>query len=228
MHLLAHPLEQPPVDVSTHPLKHPSAHCPARRRWLQRTGALLLAGPAAVRSAPRGDDSGHFPFGPLQRPRALSPWPVRTHLGHPTTLEALLQGKTTALQLMFTGCSATCPLQGALFAQAQRALQPGEAGLQLLSLSIDALGDSPAALAGWLAKMGARAGWLAAVPRVADVDAVIARLGQGGEPRPVGSDPHNGQVYLINRRAELVWRSASLPPAAQVVAALRDTARRFG
>jgi protein SCO1/2 len=224
MHTLAHAPEHSPVRLST----HQPAHGPARRRWLQGAGAMLLAGPVAVLGAPRGDDSGHFPFGPLRRPRALAPWPVWTHLGQQTTLQVLLQGKTTALQLMFTGCSATCPLQGALFAQAQRALQPGEAGLQLLSLSIDALGDSPVALARWLAKMGAQAGWLAAVPRVADVDTLIARLGQGGEPRPAGSDPHNGQVYLINRRAELVWRSASLPPAAQVVAALRDTARRFG
>ena len=94
--------------------------------------------------------------------------------------------------------------------------------------SIDALGDSPEALARWLARFGAQPGWLAAVPRVADVDRIIERLGMGGEPRPAGNDPHTGQIYLLNRRAELVLRTPSMPAAAQVLAALRDTAQRFG
>jgi protein SCO1 len=207
---------------------------PARRRVLRAAvgaGIAALGLPGAVLAAPRSEDSGHFPFGPLTRPRALASWAVQTHLDQAGTLEGLLRGKTTALQLMFTGCNATCPLQGALFAQTQRGLAAsggaGLQGLQLLSLSIDALGDSPAALARWLGRFGAQPGWLAAVPKVADVDAIIERLGRGGEPRPAGNDPHTGQVYLINRRAELVLRTPNLPSAAQVVSALRDTADRF-
>ena len=35
----------------------------------------------------------------------------------PSSLHALLKDRVTALQLMFTVCQATCPLQGALFGQ---------------------------------------------------------------------------------------------------------------
>lgn len=201
---------------------------PTRRRAVL---ALLAAAPAAVAAAgaPNARDvarSNHFPFGPVVPTRPLAPWPVTTHQGTTTDLPSLLRGKVTALQLMFTGCSATCPIQGALFAQAQRDLKGSVAAAQFLSVSIDALGDTPAALASWLKKFSAAPGWIAAVPRVQDVDALVERLGSGGEKKPQGPDPHTGQVYVIDRRGELVFRTASMPPPAQIVDALRQVDAR--
>ncbi len=200
---------------------------PLRRRallaWLAAAPAARAAGTPNARDVAR---SSHFPFGPVVPTRPLAPWPVTTHLGVATELPVLLRGKVTALQLMFTGCSATCPIQGALFAQAQRDLMGALAGAQFLSVSIDALGDTPAALAAWLKKFSAAPGWLAAVPRVQDVDALVERLGSGGEKRPQGPDPHTGQVYVIDRRGELVFRTASMPPPAQIVDALRQVDAR--
>ena len=201
---------------------------PTRRQALL---ALLAAAPAAAQAAgaPNARDvarSSHFPFGPVVPTRTLARWPVTTHLGVATELPALLRGRVTALQLMFTGCSATCPIQGALFAQAQRDLKGAVVGAQFLSVSIDALGDTPAALAAWLKKFSAAPGWLAAVPRVQDVDALVERLGSGGEKKPQGPDPHTGQGYVIDRRCELVFRTASMPPPAQIVDALRQVDAR--
>lgn len=191
-----------------------------RRRFL----AAALCAPA-VRAQPRVDAreaarSSHFPFGPVVPARTLDAWPVRTQAGRATELPALLRGKVSALQLMFTGCSATCPIQGALFAEAQQRLASKMSGVQFVSLSIDALGDSPQALADWLRRFGAAPGWLAALPRVGDVDAIVDRLGRGGESKASAADPHPGQVYVFDREARLVYRTPGMPRPAQIVEAL--------
>ncbi len=171
--------------------------------------------------------SHHFPFGDVVPRRRLAALEVHTHQGRRSDLAQLLRGKTTALQLMFTGCNASCPIQGALFAQTQQALgaQAQAGALQLMSLSIDALGDSPQRLAQWLQKFSAQAGWLAVVPGLADVNAVLAVLGAGGQGRISDSDPHPGQVYLINAAGDLVHRTVNNPPAAVIVQALRSVSR---
>jgi protein SCO1 len=168
----------------------------------------------------------HFPFGPVVPARPVKGWPVKTHRNEATDLASLLRGRVSALQFMFTGCSATCPIQGALFAQAQRELKLGSTAAQFVSISIDPLSDSPAALDAWLRKFGARPGWLAAAPRVEDVSAIVELLGTGGEPRQLGADAHTAQVYIVDRRGDLVYRLSSMPPAAEIASEMRIVAER--
>lgn len=204
---------------------------PLTRRRVLGAGALLLAGAAHGQGRERVDPreaarSSHFPFGPVVPTRSLERWAVITHRGTTTDLPALLRGRFSAVQLMFTTCSATCPIQGALFAEAQRLVGGAAFAPQFLSVSIDALGDTPEKLAAWLKGFGAGPQWGAALPRVADVDAIVDRLGSGGEKRPPGPDPHTGQVYLFDRKAELVMRTPSMPTPAQIADALRQVAAR--
>lgn len=205
---------------------------PLNRRRLLAAGAAVLAAPAFAQGRPPKVDereaarSSHFPFGPVVPTRPVERWAVTTHRGAATDLQTLLRGRFTAVQLMFTTCSATCPIQGALFAEAQRLVGGAAFAPQFLSISIDALGDTPAKLAAWLQGFKAAPGWSAALPRVADVDAIVERLGSGGEKRPPGPDPHTGQVYLFDRKAELVLRTPSMPTPAQIADALRQVAAR--
>ena len=166
--------------------------------------------------------SAHFPFGPVVPARPMPAWPLTTHTGQTTTLRALTHGRLTALQLMFTGCSATCPIQGAIFAEAQRQLGARVPGSQFVSLSIDPLSDTPKALAGWLQNLGAQAGWVAAAPRMGELDALFELLSGPRVGKRAGPDPHTGQVYFLNRRGELVYRSADLPPPEQIVHLMRQ------
>jgi protein SCO1 len=178
---------------------------------------LLLALPAWAWS---GLAVAHDPFG---RVEPAQPAPAMALVGDDTQrldLAQRLSGKVTALQLMFTGCSATCPIQGALFAEVARRLPVS--GTALLSLSIDPLNDDARALRGWLQRFGPSPHWHAAAPRVGDVDRLLDFL----RGRAAGSDRHTTQVYLFDRNARFVYRTPELPPPAHVTELLADMARR--
>lgn len=191
-----------------------------RRHLLVRAAAVLAA------AGPLGTAYAH---GGLVLPPLAPPSTVRLRLQDGRTLSpvALLEGRVTALQLMFTGCSATCPIQGALFAEVERQLlvrraAPGD--VQLVSASIDVLGDNPAALAAWLGRFGAGGLWRAATPAVADLDRWLDFL-QG---RRAGADRHTTQVFLFDRQGRLAMRTVDLPPPSEVVRLVGELALQKG
>jgi protein SCO1/2 len=147
--------------------------------------------------------------------------PLRRHDGAARTLTAQLRGAVTAVQLMFTGCSTVCPIQGALFAALQVAMA-AEHGttLRLLSLSVDPLADDPAALSAWLRRFGAGPAWSAAAPTHEALEGMLS-LFKGAA---TAGDRHTGQVHVFDREARLAWRTSELPPTAEVMAALRRAA----
>lgn len=169
-----------------------------------------------------GKALAHGNAGVIDPPVPLPDWQVSTHWGQPTKLSGLLKGRTVAMQLMFTGCSALCPLQGALFAAIQEALprQLGERAsrVSLLSMSIDPLADTPAALSKWLGQFGAGPTWLAARPSTTDLDALLS-IFNGQSPRPA-ADRHSTQILVLDTSLNLRWRSVELPSAASVLQAL--------
>ena len=127
------------------------------RRRLLAASALAWLGVPPVRA----NDS----TGPVMPAVAAPALPLRRHDGAAPMLAAQLQGSLTAVQLMFTGCSTVCPIQGALFATLQAALLSERyTAVRLLSLSIDPLADDPVALSAWLRRFGARPTWSAAAP----------------------------------------------------------------
>ena len=194
-----------------------------RRHWLAAAWAMTV-GPRPAAAA-----AAHGLLGLVTPPQPLPDIGLTLHDGRRAGLAALLRGRVTALQLMFTGCSSVCPLQGAVFAAVQERLAAGEARaaqgpLQLLSISIDALGDDARALAAWRQRHGAGPGWLAGVPALADVD----RLADGLRGRVSTIDRHTAQVFVIDRQGRLAYRCAELAPAPDVVQALLGIARLRG
>lgn len=134
-------------------------------------------------------------------------------------LRRLLLGRTTALQLMFTGCSETCPLQGALFAGVQEQAARSGNRLRLLSLSIDPMDDARS-LSAWLQRFGAGTLWQAAAPSARDIDVLRTSLQAGAPAVPA----HSSQVFFVDTGGRLVWRSEDLPPVELVM----DIAMRLG
>jgi protein SCO1/2 len=183
---------------------------------------VVAAGLGALLPARAQQPSPHDPMGPVDPPRPMPPFPLTTHEGARTDAAAILRGRVTAVQLMFTSCSGVCPIQGALFAAVASRIDARASSMQLLSITIDALGDDPAALRRWLARFAAPARWSAAAPRVADVDAIRRFLGGPGSD---AGDPHARQVHVFDRQGRLVYRTAELPAAKAVVDAMNRVER---
>ncbi len=183
------------------------------QRASRRIFLRSLAGAALLSTLPRLSYA-HAVVGPVRPPFSLPAVTVTRQDGVQVPLQSILAGKTTALQLMFTGCSQTCPLQGALFAAVQSKL-PAQSrdSVQLVSLSIDPLGDDARALTTWLKQFNTGRNWIAAVPTVKDLDRLRAALQESKD----GLDNHTGQVFLFNRQGMLVWRTEDLPPVDVVV-----------
>jgi protein SCO1/2 len=173
----------------------------------------FIAGRSGAVQTPGNDHDGR-----VYPPRPVPDIPVRCADGRSASLRALLQGKATALHLIFTQCTTTCPIQGAIFEKVQDLLPEQTAhGVQLLSLSIDSEADTPEALHKWLERFHARPGWVAAVPRMEDLKAVRTFFSDGG--REVGN--HITQVQIIDRNGALIWHTFDLPSADSIVVMLR-------
>ncbi len=182
----------------------------------QALGAALATG---LVGSGRSRASTAPPRGLVLPRQAVPSWPLTDADGGVTTLRARLLGKVSAVQLMFAGCATSCPIQGAVFAAAARNLRAADA--QLISLTVDPLGDSPQALRAWLERFGRTPRWRAAVPRVQDVGA----LGEFLRGAPPNAGTHTSQVYLFDRQGQLAFRTVEQPTAEHVGELLEQLAR---
>jgi protein SCO1 len=166
--------------------------------------------------APVDQAVSHLPFGRVSPVLPVPNLPVTLDDGKAARLQPWFAGQVTVMQLMFTGCSATCPIQGALFAEVARRNTHRDA--RLVSLSIDALGDTPAALKTWMARYGAHPSWRAGVPRPEDVETLINFV----RGRATGPDPHTAKVYFFDRRSQLVYKTYDLPSVRDVLSLIGE------
>lgn len=193
-----------------------------RRRLARGIAAWLL-----LPMLTGGTLRAHQRAGPIEPPRPMPAIRVTTAATQQLDLAQQLRGRVTALQLMFTGCAVTCPLQGAVFAVAQARLADTPRRAQLLSVSVDPLADDPRALAAWLARFGADPRrWTAAVPVISQGDALMRFLqAAGGAKAPLPAD-HSTQVFFFDADARLVLATAELPTGDEVARLLESLAAR--
>jgi protein SCO1/2 len=187
---------------------------PARRAFLCGAAAVLLG---TFTTAARAHNEAGAVDPPLPPPDV----PLTLQDGSSAGLRAALAGKVTALQLIFTSCRATCPIQGALFAKGARQLGDSLPAAQWLSISIDPARDDPAALRRWLARFGAHPRWRAGRPAAEELKALVGFL----KSKKPGADPHTAQVYFFNVKGELVMRSVDFPPVPEMIRIMKSVAR---
>jgi protein SCO1/2 len=179
---------------------------------MKTTGALsrrsllqAVLAPAVIR--------GH---GQIKPPVPVPVVTVVRHDGFSATLPSLVAGYATAVQLMFTACTTTCPMEAAIFQRVQKTV-PGMLArrIQLLSLSVDPENDTPKALSAWRRRFHAGHCWIAAAPAIAD------RL-QARDFFQKGSDSsdHSTQVHILDRNGCLVWRTFELPRPEEIASVL--------
>ncbi|BBU30725.1 SCO family protein [Burkholderia sp. THE68] len=177
-----------------------------RRALLRDMAALALGAMSPFSFAQHGG------LGLVTPPVHLGDTLLVDQTGRTRLLNDVLRQGVTALQTIYTGCGTVCPLQGALFSAVQERIPQIRAHrpVQLLSVGIDPLSDSPSALRAWLARFQAGPAWNAATPALKDVDRM--RVALSGSNSPLGDIAnHSTQVYCFDANAMLRWRSADLP-----------------
>jgi protein SCO1/2 len=181
---------------------------------LTATSLLLAARIAHTQSVAVTPNSDH---GRIKPPVAVPDVPLLKYDGRKTSLAALTLGHATAVQLMFTTCTTTCPIQAAIFQHVQSMLPDMAARkIQLLSLSVNPEDDNAAALAAWRSRFHAGPAWIAAAPGSANNSDVQTFFGRAN-----GSyADHSTQVNIVDRHGHLVWRTNELPAAQEIAAIL--------
>ena len=106
----------------------------------------------------------------------------------------VVKGRIVAVNFIFTSCRTVCPLMGVRFAQTQSLLSDKSADVTLVSISIDPVNDTPARLAAWSAKMGAKPGWTLVTGAKSDIDALVKSLGSSA----VDPTSHSPLIVIID------------------------------
>ena len=124
----------------------------------------------------------------------------------------VLQGKTVALNFIFTGCTSVCPLLGAEFAQVQQRLGDRQGkDIFLVSISLDPEADTPERLRTWAKQFNARPGWILLTGRKEELDKALKALNAFVPDKSL-----HGPVVLVNRGADGWTRFNSFTSAEQI------------
>jgi protein SCO1/2 len=116
----------------------------------------------------------------------------------------LIKGKIVAINLIYTNCEYSCPLETARLAQVQKML--GERvgkDIFFYSISIDPVRDTPAALKAYAEKFHAGPGWVFLTGKKEEIDELSKKLGLYSDPS-VNKDGHLPHL-LIGNEANGQW-----------------------
>lgn len=161
---------------------------------LLATAAAALMGPASAFAATPGGP-GYFPNVPLT-----------TQSGKVVHFyDDLLKGKSVVINIIYTHCSASCPLETAKLAQVQRLLgdRVGK-DIFFYSISIDPMHDTPEALKAYAAKFHVQPGWLFLTGKKDDIILISKRLGLSSLTDATNPDGHL-PALMIGKEATGEW-----------------------
>lgn len=134
----------------------------------------------------------------------------------------LIKDKTVVIDFIFTTCSTICPLLTATFSRVQQNLTNDAVHVQLISVSVDPVTDTPKRLHDFAAKFKVAPGWVFVTGNKNDIDSLLLALEAG-----VGDkNEHTARIVIGNDAADY-WTttSGSTSPAA-LVHAITDAANR--
>jgi protein SCO1 len=149
--------------------------------------AILVRPPRALASGRWGAD--YFPNVPLTTQDGKV---VRFY-------DDLLKGKAVAVNLVYTRCTASCPLETAKLAQVQRLL--GERvgkDVFFYSISIDPSHDTPRVLKAYAEKFHVGPGWLFLTGKEEDIRLVGKKLGLSSLTDAANPDGHQPSLMIGN------------------------------
>lgn len=146
--------------------------------------------------------------------------PVLTHdRGRVRFYDDLVRGRIVLVHAFYTGCGDVCSPVGFNLAQVQAALarQTGAPAVQIISLSVDAVADTPEVLAAYAQRHGAGPGWSFVTGKKENVDWVLSKLGLYVPEK----EQHQAALWVGNDRTQTWMKLHALAPPAAIVAAVR-------
>jgi protein SCO1/2 len=163
------------------------------------SGAAALLTPAAAVAGPWGAD--YFPNVPLTTQDGKV---VRFY-------DDLLKGKSVAINLIYTRCSASCPLETAKLAQLQK-IMGDRVGKDIFfySISIDPKNDTPAALKAYMAKYHVGPGWLFLTGKEEDIKLISNKLGLASLTDAASRDGHMPSLMIGNEPSGQWMRNSAV------------------
>jgi len=163
------------------------------------SGAAALLTPAAAVAGPWGAD--YFPNVPLTTQDGKV---VRFY-------DDLLKGKSVAINLIYTRCSASCPLETAKLAQLQK-IMGDRVGKDIFfySISIDPKNDTPAALKAYMAKYHVGPGWLFLTGKAEDIKLISNKLGLASLTDAASRDGHMPSLMIGNEPSGQWMRNSAV------------------
>lgn len=111
----------------------------------------------------------------------------------------LIRGKIVVIDLIYTHCVDSCPLETARLAQVQKILGD-RVGKEIFfySITIDPRHDTPAVLKAYAEKYHVGPGWTFLTGKKEDIDLISKKIGLYTEPDPADRDGHTPSVLLGN------------------------------
>jgi cytochrome oxidase Cu insertion factor (SCO1/SenC/PrrC family) len=136
---------------------------------------------------------------------------LRDQDGRAFSFQPLL-GQVLLVNFVYTGCSTVCPLQTRALADVLRALPAApRAGERFVSVALDPLQDTPAALKRFASQMGADLSrWSFVTGSPADIDRLATRL-RLFKPDARRPDDHATSLWLVDEQGRLMLRLSGTP-----------------
>jgi protein SCO1 len=135
----------------------------------------------------------------------------------------LVKGRTVAINFMFTTCTTICPPLAVTFARVQQEL--GDAvgnDVLLISVSVDPVTDIPPRMKAYMAKFGARPGWLFVGGSKPDIDALLGALGAYVSDK----NDHTPMILIGNEKAGFWTRAFGLAPAGKLASLINEAKQK--
>jgi protein SCO1/2 len=123
----------------------------------------------------------------------------------------VIKGKAVAVNLMYTHCTASCPLETAKMAQVQKLLGD-KVGKDIFfySITIDPKRDTPEVMKAYMQRYHIRAGWQFLTGKEEDIKLVAAKLGLSSLTDAANRDGHQPSLMVGNEATGQWMRNSAV------------------
>jgi protein SCO1 len=162
-----------------------------RNTWLSMAAVAALLVAALLAAAPAAADDPHWGANWFPNISLTTQDGKTVHF-----YDDLLKGKLVVIDLIYTTCKFSCPLETARMAQVQRLLGD-HVGKEIFfySISIDPEHDTPEVLKAYAEKFHAGPGWTFLTGKKEDIDLISKKLGLYSTP-DINADGHTTYLML--------------------------------